>query len=100
APRHEVWHPVPGLRAGELRDDWLEPAGTDAGTGGVRVVRHSGVDRRRGAGHFLSRGHSGVGRPAGRPDWRAYGDGVALVPALLGAEYFHHLSRDGSAAGG
>ena len=42
APRHEIWNSLPGLRAGQLRRDRIEPAGVDASACGLRLVRHSG----------------------------------------------------------
>ena len=66
---HEVRHPLPGLRARRLRNDRIESAGADAGPGRLRLVRHPGVDRRRGAEHVLHQRHSRLGdaaRPGGR----------------------------------
>src|SRR6266540_458660 len=40
----EIWNSLPGLRAGQLRRDRIEPAGVDAGARGLRLVRHSGLD--------------------------------------------------------
>ena len=67
APGHEVRHPVPGLRARRLRDDRLEPAGADARAGRVRLVRHPGVDRRRGAEHVLRQRHPRLDRRCSAP---------------------------------
>ena len=47
APGHEVRHSVPGVRARGVRHPRLERAGADARAGGLRLVRHPGVDRRR-----------------------------------------------------
>ena len=62
APGHEVRHPVPGLRARRLRHDRLQPARPDARAGGLRLVRHPGLDRRRGAATRSSRRSSPAGR--------------------------------------
>ena len=80
----------------------LEPAGADARAGRVRLVRHPGLDRRRGAADVL--------RARSCPGWadaarrRAFGGHthhrVALVPAVLGPEHLHHLPRHGPAAPG
>ena len=66
-PGHEVRHPVPGLRARRLRHDRLEPAGADARDRRVRLVRHPGVDRRRGAAHVLRQRHSRLARRCSAP---------------------------------
>ena len=65
ASRHEVRHSVPGVRARRLRHDRLEPAGAHARDRRVRLVRHPGLDRRRGAPDVLQRRSC----PAGRPCW-------------------------------
>ena len=66
APRHEIWNSLPGLRAGQLRRDRIEPAGVDASACGLRLVRHSGMDRRRGAAHAFQSDHTGVADARGR----------------------------------
>ena len=54
--------PVPGLRARRLRHARLEPAGADARARRLRLVRHPGLDRRRGAAHVLHGASSRAGR--------------------------------------
>ena len=48
-PGHEVRHSVPGLRPRRVRHPRIERAGADARARRLRLVRHPGVDRRRGA---------------------------------------------------
>ena len=55
APRHEVRHPLPGLRARRLRHRRREPAGADARARRLRLVRHQLLDRRPGAAHVPAR---------------------------------------------
>ena len=62
APGHEVRHPLPRLRPRRLRHPRLEPARAHARAGGLRLVRHPGLDRRRGAAHASSRASSPAGR--------------------------------------
>ena len=53
ASRHEVRHPVPGVRARRVRHDRRELSGADARDRRVRLVRHQRVDRRPGAADFF-----------------------------------------------
>ena len=46
---HQVRDPVPGHRAGVVRDLRRQPAGPDARLRGLRLVRHPDLDRRHGA---------------------------------------------------
>ena len=48
ARRHEIRHSVSGLRAGVVRRARREPARGSARAGGLRMVRHSDLDRRPG----------------------------------------------------
>ena len=66
ASGHEVRHPVSGVRARRLRHARLERAGADARAGRVRLVRHPGVDRRRGAADVLQDRHPGMADAARR----------------------------------
>ena len=98
APGHEVRHSVPGLRARRVRHGRLESAGADARARRVRLVRHPGVDRRRGAAHVLRDDRARLADAARRRLRRPHDDRVAVVPALLGAQHLHHLPRHGPAA--
>ena len=101
APGHEVRHPVPGVRARRVRHARLERAGADARARRLRLVRHPGVDRRRGAAHVLHDASFPAGRRCSAPAFGGHTtDRVAVVPAVLGAEHLHHLSRHGPAARG
>ena len=100
ASRHEVRHPVSGVRARRVRHARLERAGADARARRVRLVRHSGVDWRGSAAHVLQDRRARLGDAARRRDRRAHDDRVGVVPAVLGPEHLHHLSRHGPAARG
>ncbi len=85
APRHEVRHPLPGLRARLLRHDRLEPSGAHAGDRGVRMVRDPGLDRRRGAQHALHGARPRMeGAPRRGPLPGSHPDRVALLPRSSG----------------
>ena len=100
APRHEVRHPVPGLRARGLWDLRLQPARPDAGPRGLWLVWHPGVDRRRGQHASSSSLIPGWPTLLGAGFGGHADDRVAVVPALLGPERVHHLPRHGPAAAG
>ena len=54
--------PFPVFARARVRHHRLEPAGADARTRGVRLVRHPGLDRRRGAPHVLRERHARLAR--------------------------------------
>ena len=99
-PGHQVRNSLPGIRARSLRNLRIESPGADARDRRLRLVWHSGLDRRRGAYTRSSR--------AIIPGWndacsavRSGGhmtDRVVVVSAVLGPEHLHHLSRHGPAA--
>ena len=66
ASRHEVRHPVPGVRARRVRHARLERAGADARARRLRLVRHPGLDRRRSAADVLQDGDSRLADAARR----------------------------------
>src|SRR6185436_5141736 len=63
-----------------------------------RLVRHPGLDWRRSIEHLIRGHHTELAQPARRSDRRSYDHRVDFVPALLGNEYLHHLSRHGPVA--
>ena len=67
ASGHEVRHSVSGVRARRVRHARLEPSGADARARRVRLVRHSGVDRRRSAATRCSRRSFPAGRRCSAP---------------------------------
>src|SRR5262249_31565447 len=69
ASRHALWHPFPGVRAGLLRNDRLEPARADACGRRLRMVRHPGLAGRRGSPAFFHHPYA----------WRA-----SMAPAVAG----------------
>ena len=98
ASRHEVRHSLSCLRARRLRHDRLEPSRADACARRLRLVRHPGLDWRRGAADVLRRADARLAATARQRLRRSHDDRVAVVSALLGPQRLHHLSRDGSAA--
>src|SRR4051794_27340074 len=64
------------------------------------MVRDTGVDRRTGSADFLCGVHPGLGDAPWRSDRRTHSNGVAVIPAVLGAQYRDHLSRNGPASNG
>ena len=59
--------PFPGVRARRVRHARLEPAGADARARRLRLVRHPGLDRRRGAATRSSRPSFPAGRRCSAP---------------------------------
>jgi RNA polymerase sigma factor (sigma-70 family) len=47
ARRHEIWHPLPGLLPAGIRHRSAPMCRHAAGAGGLRLVRHPNLDRRR-----------------------------------------------------
>ena len=66
--------PVSGVRARGVRHARFERARIDARAGGLRLVRHPGMDRRRSAAYVLQDGHSRVADAARRRLRRPHDD--------------------------
>ena len=92
--RHALRHPVPGVLPGGVRHARGERPGRPARAGGVRVVRHPDVDRRRRDLQNLRRvlPRDGRQRAAAGAGDHARAGGVFLV--LLGNQRVDHLPRD------
>src|SRR5262249_12471545 len=83
----EVRHSLPGVCTCRVWNDRVEPAGLDARAGGMRLVRHTGVDWRRGAEHALCQRRAWMADAARTRSWRPLGNRVAVVPVVLWIEY-------------
>src|SRR5207245_3359917 len=81
-----------------LRHIRLKYSCADARAGGVRMVRHSSMDRRAGTPCLLSITLGGLADGYSGRLRRPYSDGVDIVPAVLGPVHRRVLSRDGAAA--
>src|SRR5262249_51974096 len=95
--RHQVRNSLPGVCARFLRHLRIEPAGIDARDRRLRLVWNSGMDWRRGIEHLICCNHSAMELSPGRTDWRSYDYRMDFLPAVLGNEHLHHLSRHGLA---
>src|SRR5262249_8157644 len=78
ARRHQTRHSLPRLRASSVRHARFECPRVDARARGVRLVRHSGVDRRSGTPRFLSLAVEWLAHGDSRHDRRPYADRVDL----------------------
>ena len=95
---YEVRHPVPRVCTGGVWNGWVESSGLDEGDRRMRLVRHTGVDRRAGFADVFCSIYSGLGDLAWRAGQRSHADGVAFVRNFLGHEYRHYLQGNGPVA--
>ena len=92
----QVRHPVPRSGPRLLRPARRQSARADPRRGGLRLVRHPDLDRRRRHLHAARQDLRRLGER--RRDRRAAVDALALLRPLLGARTRHHLPGDGHPA--
>src|SRR5207244_2890944 len=99
-PQFACWnktrHSISSVCPGRLRYVRFQCSGADAGSGGLWMVRHPGLDWRSGAACLLSVAVEWLANRNPWPLWRPRTDRVDIVSAVLEFERYCDLSRHGS----